>query len=125
MTETHLSATTMFDLLKDRRRRYLLYALDQDPDPVVTLDELTRKVLDWEGRMNAGVGEVTAELETQIRVSLHHNHLPKMASIGLLEYDAQSKTVRKRSSPSVVAFMESHQDEVPHLRSLFCTSATS
>jgi len=124
MTDPSPSAETLFDLLQNRHRRYALYSLDGNEDTVVTLSELTEEVLDWERRMNAGK-ESTAELETRIRVSLHHTHLPKMAEAGLVEYDSRSETVRKENAPSVVAFMDEHQDEVPHLRSLFCTSATS
>lgn len=125
MTDTQLSAETLFDLLQNRQRRYLLYSLDQSPDSVVALDELVGRVLDWEQAMNAGVEEKTAELETQIRVSLHHNHLPRMAEAGLIEYDSRSETVRKRDTPSASAVLEAHRDEAPHLRSLFGTSVTS
>lgn len=124
MTDARLSAETLFDLLVDRRRRYLLYSLDQSPDAVTSLDELTGRVLDWERRMDAG-NEPTAELERQVRISLHHTHLPKISEAGLVEYDSRSETVRKRDVPSVAALVEDHQDEIPFLRSLLCTSVTS
>lgn len=124
MTEVQLSAETLFSLLQNRHRRYLLYSLQQNDESVVTLDELTRRILDWEQRMDAG-GDPTDELKTRIRISLHHTHLPKISEAGLVEYDPHSETVRKRDAPSVTASMEKHQDEVPHLRSLFCTSKTS
>lgn len=125
MTQKLLSADTLFDLLKNRRRRYLLYALNESTSAVVTLDELTGRILEWERRMNAGVEAPTAELKERIRISLHHVHLPKVSESGLIEYDYRSKTIHKETMPSAAAFLDDLQDEVPHLRSLFQMSATS
>lgn len=124
MTDPHLSVDTLFELLKNRRRRYLLYALDQNADSVVTLDELTALVLDWEQRTNGGLERPFDELESQIRIELHHNHLPKIAEFDLVEYDPRSETVRNRGVPSIFSFVEESHEEVPHLRSLFAMSAT-
>lgn len=123
MANPELSMDALFDLLTDRRRRYLLYCLDQKVDAVVTVDELTAMLLDWERRMNAGTEEETADLERRIRIALHHRHLPKLADAGLVEYDPRSQTVRKRGSASAVAFGQETRDEVPYLQSLFCTAA--
>ena len=125
MTDPQLSVDTLLDLLRNRRRRYLLYCLDQKVDSVVTVDELTAMLLDWEHRMNAGAEAGSPDSKRRIRIELHHSHLPKLADLGVVEFDSRSKTIRKRDAPSVVAFAEESHDEVPHLRSLLGASATS
>ena len=123
MTSTQLSAETLFDLLQNRQRRYLLYTLDRSTDSTLALAELTERVLDWERRLNGEAEASTAESKLRLRISLHHNHLPKLAEVGLVEYDARSEMVRKEDNIPVAALLEAHQNEVPHLRSLFFSSA--
>ena len=77
-----------YRLLGDRHRRYLLYQLQNTGQG--TVESLASRI--------ATVDPETADgdLETarqQIYVSLVHNHLPRLADHGVLEYDLRSGDV--------------------------------
>lgn len=104
----------LLNLLTDRRRRFTLYYLRETDADVVTLDEVTDHVATWEAEWKGSTGETRKRICT----SLHHNHLPRLAEAGLIEYDARSQTVRNRPEPSLTGWLQPHQAELPHLRAL-------
>lgn len=122
MMDSHLSIDTLFDLLGNQRRRYLLYALDQQVESVATLDELVALILEWERRIDGESEQPTDEREKSIRLSLHHKHLPRLEELDLLEYDSRSRTIRNRVASSDGGVTAEGRDEVPHLRSLICSA---
>ncbi|WP_425493598.1 DUF7344 domain-containing protein [Natronosalvus vescus] len=71
------------------RRRVVEYLAGCEGD-VATVDELIANLHDHD--------EVT-ENRRHIAVKLHHVALPKLATLGFLEYDDRSQTVRYRESP--------------------------
>ena len=83
---TGLSEDDAFRLLADERRRVTVGALADLGSPL-GLNELAREVADRETR---GDGP-SAETVQNVKLTLHHNHLPKLADVGVLEYfpDAQ------------------------------------
>lgn len=90
--------TALFSAMGDQRRRYLLYyLLDHDPAEV---DELTTQVCAWEH--GATVDEVNDEDRRDVRISLHHNHLPKLAASGIIDYDQRSGTIRFHHQPEII-----------------------
>lgn len=94
------SLDIVFDVLADRRRRYVLYYLHERPDGIASIDEIADHVVALEGdveRSDHRVGIVT---------SLQHVHLPKLADSGMIEYDARSETVRYRTQPSLEEWLE-------------------
>lgn len=122
MTDPLLSVDTVFELLQNERRRYLLYCLDQDADEVVSVDELTAMILDRERQLSDGAGASNDSSERRVRSSLHHNHLPRLEDVGLIEYDPRSETVRNSDGSFVASVLDEGKEEAPHLRTLFCTS---
>lgn len=81
-----------FDALSDQRRRYALYYLSQRDS--ANVDELARQVTAWEmGRLPA---TLTAKTYEPTRVELQHNHLPRLADYGLVEFDSRTNEVRFR-----------------------------
>ena len=92
-TETHnqnpigsknpLQASTVFELLLDRRRRYFLYALSH----TVGATPLEELIEDLETRVTEpGIRE-------HLRADLHHNHLPKLVDATVVGYDREAGTV--------------------------------
>ncbi|WP_224332354.1 DUF7344 domain-containing protein [Haloprofundus halobius] len=79
----------LLDALASPRRRHLIHALSDQPGPV-TVEELAEEI----HRRESEAGETTHP--QQIAVSLHHLHLPKLATRKLLEYD----TARKEVTPT-------------------------
>ena len=83
--------TVILGALTHRRRRLILYYLHDRSGPVEA-DELARQVLAWE--TNTAVGNITDNDCERVVTGLYHNHLPKLADAGLIEYDQATLTAR-------------------------------
>lgn len=81
-TESELSSTTAFELASSPRRRLVAAVLSDRVEPL-TLDELVAEIARTEGTSSASAGD-------DIRVELHHCHLPKLADAGLVRYDRET-----------------------------------
>ena len=87
-----LPVDAVFELLADERRRHLLYYLiDEACGEAATTD-----LADHLRSVDAG-GD--AADRCSIRADLHHRHLPKMETAGLIEYDGWDGSVRYLSDP--------------------------
>ncbi|WP_336001155.1 DUF7344 domain-containing protein [Halorientalis halophila] len=88
-----LSADDAFEVLRNgRRRRVLAYLYDVgDEGDDVTLGELAEHVAALEA--DTTVSDITSNERKRVYVGLYQSHLPKMDSVGVLEYDEQVKTV--------------------------------
>ena len=69
------------DLCRNRYRRIVLGTLAADRRSV-TLDDLTRTVLKY--NHHTTVSDATDDVIAETRTALHHNHLPKLVSEGLI-----------------------------------------
>jgi hypothetical protein len=92
MTGEDLDA--LFEILADDQRRHILTYLEERDEDVAAFSELIDHVADER------VGDPTDDHE-RVAVRLHHAHLPKLADLDLVEYDARSETVRYRGGPAV------------------------
>ena len=75
-------------MLSSDRRRLLIDLLAEQP-PSVDLDTLAAQLFEEE----AAAGDVKARSVEQVSISLHHSHLPKLDSVGVIDYEPGSKTV--------------------------------
>lgn len=96
-----------YDILSaDHRRavlRYLASVTESEETelPVtVSVDELAERIA---GTLD---GESTDRSESDIRISLHHCHLPKLADSGVIEYDTRRHTVRFEGHSFVAALVD-------------------
>lgn len=80
-----LSATDIFALLADDRRRNVLHYLSQQVG-TVSLGELAEQLAIWEGNP-------TYDHYERILTSLNHSHLPKLVDGGLVHYEVEQETV--------------------------------
>lgn len=71
-------------------RRRLLYSLVEDEES--TVEELAAILGDWEVTKTETTH--TPADRTEIRLQLLHNHLPRLAEAGLIEYDRDTGTVQ-------------------------------
>ncbi len=83
-------------LASRKRRKVLEHFLTADTE-VTTLEVLSCKL----ARLNVGDGGDGPPPTERARTELHHVHLPRLADRGLVEYDAESGTVRYRSDERV------------------------
>jgi hypothetical protein len=89
MTQTSSPMDVACSLLAESERRYLLYQLATERRG--NLDELVSEIAIWE--LEEGEATTDTDLQQQIYVSLVHNHLPRLADHGIIEYDLRSGDV--------------------------------
>ncbi|WP_224270065.1 DUF7344 domain-containing protein [Haloprofundus salinisoli] len=82
-------ADEALEALADRRRRLVLAVLDSASS--LPLDELAARVAERESDGDEKDNAARAE----IRLALHHAHLPKLDALGFVRYDPETKTVER------------------------------
>ncbi|MCU4925744.1 hypothetical protein OB905_07065 [Halobacteria archaeon AArc-dxtr1] len=85
-----LSADTILELLANRRRRYLLYAL-RGRDGPIELSRLAEEVAGWEH--NLPPDEVETNDYKSVYVSSVQCHVPKLDDAGVVDHDSDNHTV--------------------------------
>ncbi|WP_424004919.1 DUF7344 domain-containing protein (plasmid) [Haloarcula salina] len=83
-----LSQSERSRLLASECRQTALSVLSERRCPV-DLDELAAAVAEHE----AGDGDPASDRVSSIATALHHNHLPRMADMGVVNYDPESGRV--------------------------------
>ncbi|WP_137284983.1 DUF7344 domain-containing protein [Halorussus salinisoli] len=93
-TEEDLSRDLVFDVLKNRRRRYALHYLRR-ADDTVQLSELAEQVAAWEN--DIAVDAISAAERKRVYTALYQSHLPKLDDAGIVEYN-QNRGIVELSS---------------------------
>lgn len=97
-----LDLDTVFEVLSDRRRRYVLYTMSRAEGGSMTVDRLAMRI----GRME-GDHAATGERHTErIADDLRERQLPKLIEAGIVEYDDRSETVRYYGRPALEEWLE-------------------
>ncbi|WP_435177003.1 DUF7344 domain-containing protein [Halorussus sp. AFM4] len=87
-----LSQDNVFDALASKRSRYVLIALREAEDHL-DLRELVDTVAAWE--TGKPIDLVSEEHCQRVFTSLRHSQLPKLATMGLVEYDEADDVVAR------------------------------
>lgn len=82
--DSSLSRDLVFDVLKNRRRRYALHYLKQQEDSV-QLSDLAEQVAAWEN--NTTVDAISAAERKRVYTALYQSHLPKLDDVGIIQYN--------------------------------------
>jgi len=85
-----LTQDLVFDILSSPRRRYVLYYLRTVGEPI-PLNDLAEHVAAWENETT--VEELSDQERKRVYVSLYQTHIPKLDSVGIVDYDQQSGLV--------------------------------
>lgn len=80
----------LFDVLSNQRRRVLLCSL-QGAETPVSVEELTTKLVRWQAQQP--LPNRSGDERDAIKISLVHNHLPRMAEAELIKYNATQEKV--------------------------------
>lgn len=96
---TELTRDRIFDILSSPRRRYVLYFLRSEPNPI-QLTELAEHVAAWEN--DTTVEALSTQQRKRVYVSLYQTHLPKLAEAGLVDYDEESGDVETASKATEI-----------------------
>ena len=87
---TELSRDTIFSVLSNQRRRYVIHYLKHHRGSV-TVRDLSRQTAAWENGVT--VEELTYKQRKRVYTSLHQTHLPKLDDSGVIDYDRDRGTV--------------------------------
>ena len=87
VADSALDRDTRFDVLSHQHRRTIITLLAETQ--TLTRGELTTQLA---AAVTGTAAQPTAEHRRQLRIALHHNHLPKLADAGLIEYEDDTVT---------------------------------
>lgn len=107
---TELTRDRIFDILSSPRRRYVLYFLRTEPNPI-QLTDLAEHVAAWEN--DTTVEELSTQQRKRVYVSLYQTHLPKLAEAGLVNYDEDSGDVSIAAKASEIDPLLGEQGSEP------------
>lgn len=86
----HLSKEQVVGLLRHKQRRSIIRYFNQKTTDCTSVDDLVEYIVSSDSRS----GTTSTEHRERVRIGLFHNHLPRLADAGVLEYDQRSETVR-------------------------------
>lgn len=86
----------VLSLLHEKRRRYALYYLDEQDEPV-QVDEVAEAVAAMEADSDSS--GPSRERFKSVKLSIHHNHLQKADSFDFISYNSDERTVEMVESP--------------------------
>lgn len=110
-TGSSLSLDTVFELLANRRRRFVLYSLCDATDGMVELPALVEDV----ATLEAALGEqpLTRHRYLEVGTDLYEWHLPVLTDVGVIDCDARHGTIRYWSRPELESWLRrARSDEV-------------
>ena len=109
--ESQLSQDTVFDVLSNSRRRYVLYYLRQESEPIQLID-LAEHVAAWENETD--IESLTDQERKRVYVSLYQTHIPKLADTGVVTYDKEAGTVALTERRSAInKHLSETEDNIP------------
>ena len=82
----NLGVDETFSLISDSRRRFTLYFLLSNGQ--ANIETVSLQIAAWE--QDKTIASVSEKTQETIKISLHHNHLPKLVESGIIEYDSRS-----------------------------------
>ena len=102
------STDNLFDVLSNRRRRYVVYVLKHARGPV-GLGPLATQIAAWEN--DEPRADVSGVERKRVYTSLQQVHLPKMDDMGVLAFDKRSGTIEPTASLAEVTLDTDDSDE--------------
>lgn len=90
MSEGSTEYETVLELCQSKYRRVILAVLTGE-QRALTVNDLAKTIVEQVHQKS--VSETSKDEITQIQVSLHHVHLPKLAEAGLVTWDPDGKLV--------------------------------
>lgn len=86
---TEIDEEAAFDILSNRRRRFVLHALESEGQ--ADLGHLAERIAAWEDGTEAD--QVTSRSRKSVYTSLQQCHLPKMDDADIVDYDRRAGVV--------------------------------
>ena len=92
---SELTKGEIFDLLKNRRRRTVIRYL-RDHDGYAELNDLAEHIAAKENDIT--VRQLSSDQRKRVYIGLYQCHLPKMDSLGVIDYDKNRGTIELQAS---------------------------
>lgn len=99
VTEDVQTASIAYDALADRERRAVVAHFMTEDSNTASVNDLITQYQEMTGDEDISANS--------LEIRLHHQHLPKLADAGIIEYDARSQTVRYHGGSQVENLLES------------------
>ncbi len=96
------------DLLSNRRRRFVLYAL-RDREGAMGVEELAEQVAAWERDADESVpasGSSDGVRTQRVLADLHHCQLPRLTEAGAVSYDAEDEFVSLAAADPLAEYLD-------------------
>lgn len=94
----HSLTERIFGALANKRRRYILYSLQDHGH--MDVETLATQIAVWEEDLS--IEDVPEDIYESVLSNLLHSHLPKLADYGFIEYDPRSGAIRYTDVPSLL-----------------------
>ena len=102
---TELGRDEIFEVLSNRRRRYVLRYLEEHADESVDFRELVDQVAAWENETT--IQQLSSSDRKCVYTALRQTHLPKLDRLDVVEYDSQRGVVTSTEyAADVMLYME-------------------
>jgi hypothetical protein len=99
-----ISKSDIFQVLQNERRRYVLQYLRRNGGPV-ELGDLATQVAAWE--YEVPMPDISKAQRKRVYTTLQQTHLPKMAEVGIVEYDSEAGTIgRTEHTAELTVYLE-------------------
>ena len=106
-----LTQDTVFEILSNSRRRFMLSYLHEHDGPVDLMD-LANEIAAWEN--DTTVEELTDKQSKRVYVSVYQTHVPKLVSTDLIEYDSDSGLIElSERADEIERYMPDDGEERP------------
>jgi len=105
---SELTKGEIFDLLKNRRRRTVIRFLREN-DGYAELNDLAEYIAAKENDID--VRQLSSDQRKRVYIGLYQCHLPKMDSLGVIDYDKDRGTIELQASVSqLLGYMDLDRD---------------
>jgi len=93
------SIDRVFELLSNRRRRFVVHVLARADGHAMAFGDLVEAVVTIDADLDGP--PATAERRREVATALYTTHFPRLEDAGVLEWDVRSRTVRYWRQPTV------------------------
>ncbi len=107
-----VSRDDMFEILSNRRRRYVLHLLKDADDGRADLSAVAEQVAAWEH--DTTPEQLSYDQRRSVRTTLYQHHAPKMDETGVVEFDERDQTLElSEGTEAFDVYLEPTGEELP------------
>ncbi len=105
-SNAEIDRDAIFEILSNQRRRYiLLYLIHHIEGDTADLREIVDQVAAWEN--DTTIDELQSTNRKRVYTAVRQSHLPKIDTVGLIEYDQQrGKVSRTEATAEIKPYLE-------------------